>query len=276
MASFLSGLLGPAVRVATGAATDYQGAKAQSANAQRSAAIQAIMLARQQRQAEIENGLKLAQTGKENAEAKTYTPEYAGQKAGAEANAQLPAHLQVLVQQGIISAENAQNLANLQHQNRTSEIGQEGGIKTGLQNSAQNFAGTQNDLNRKNASDIAAGNRAAAGDRTQAEIAGSAARLKQTQGGQFLPSIVHGVGKVMGAAGDALSDGVNRIDGLMHSSPASTTTAAPNPVATSPSPTGKPPLEARISQLKTQGFTKSAARAQLQDEGYDLSAGGTP
>lgn len=83
-------LLSPALTVATNAAGTYQNAQAQGNQAKMQGVIQAVQLARQQRQAEIENIKNLADANKANAEAGTYTPEFAGKKAGAEAAATLP------------------------------------------------------------------------------------------------------------------------------------------------------------------------------------------
>lgn len=65
-------------------------AQAQGSGQRNQQALQMLALQRQQRSAEFENLKNAAEANKSNAEAGTYTPEYAGAKAGAEASAQQP------------------------------------------------------------------------------------------------------------------------------------------------------------------------------------------
>lgn len=232
--------LSPALTVATNAAGTYQNAEAQANQTKIGSVIQSLQLARQQRQAEIENALKIAQTGKTVAEGQTYSPEYAGLKAGAEAAGQWPYTVQKI---------------NQEHQDRLSEIQAQGGnamavaqendrARQALQDAQQQFVVQTVQPFQANQGDL---NRTAANQRTGTQVQGHLQGIHQTQSGQVLPILESWVGRGPLANSD--------------SSPAS-------PQAVSPTASTKPPIQQRAQQLKSLGLSQAAAKQQLMDEGY--------
>lgn len=191
MGGFLGGLIGPALTQATNAAGAYEGASAQANNTQRQAIIQNLIFQREQQKANIENALKSAQTGESFAKTALTQhqaqapvlgdPGYAsamGQVAGAESAAKLPADLQMAITHGTIDYQTGAALAKIRGQ-----------IEGGLQGQKQTFEQGQQarELAGQNAN----------------RLSGIAA----TQSGEVLPSIVHAVKKIPGAAHDAFVGG---------------------------------------------------------------------
>lgn len=181
----MSGILGGIANLA-GALSQGQD---QQNQAKVQTGLQVATLARQQHQLDVENALKQAQTGEANARAQTYTPEYAGQKAGEEAAAEQPfkeQQLRAQLENGL-TLERAHGAT--EQQIAASRIAGEKEIESmrigsaaALQQKQQQFQSGQ---------DVA--NRTAAANRTQTEVRGRLQLGRQTQSGQVLPSLVHGV-----------------------------------------------------------------------------------
>lgn len=190
MGGFLSGLTGAIQTVGPIAANiggDYAQAQAQGSQLRNQQALQMIMLARQQRQAEIENALNVSKTGEQNALAAQHRqemdPNFAGQKAGAIAAAQWPekeAELRAQLDNNL-QLERARGAT--EQQITAQRIAGEQGIESlriqnamQLQQNQQGFTATQNDLNRT----------ATAENQAKAQQA-HAATITQQQSGQALP-----------------------------------------------------------------------------------------
>lgn len=194
--SFLGGLgnfIGTAGPIAAQIGGDYEQAQAQGSGQRNQQAMQMLMLQRQQAKDAIENALNVSKTGEQNALTTVHQREAAkpqlgdagyaaamGDVAGAEALAKLSPELQLAVQKGQIDLNNATAIQNLTHHNKSQEINQEGGIRSGLQTNQQKFQATQEDLNRANAAAIAKANQ-------QGHIQG----IVTTQKGQIIPSIMN-------------------------------------------------------------------------------------
>lgn len=254
---FLSGLastIGTAGPIAAQIGGDYEQAQAQGSGQRNQQALQMLALQRQQVAQQIENALNVSKTGEQNALTAVHQREVAkpqlgdagyaaamGDVAGAEALAKLSPELQLAVQKGQIDLNNATAIQNLTHQNKTQEIGQEGGIRSGLQQNQQQFTADQNAKNRASTS----GNQATS-------QASAAARLSQTQSGEVVPNLIHGA--------KAVGHMINPANWFTSPSSASGS-SAPAPAAQ----TGKATIhQTEYQGLKDAGYTDDQISANYQ------------
>lgn len=218
-------------------------AQAQGSAQHNQQALQMIALQRQQRSAEFENLKNFAEANKSNAEAGTYTPQYAGAKAGAESAAQWPFVEQKLQDE----LNNSLKLAAATGQNAQQIEAMRLAGESRIEGQREAFEGSQGNLNRQNTADIATANRTATSANQTREQGAAQARLTQTQSGEVLPTLVHGA--------EAVGHALNPANWFSSPSTPSSTSTAPNP-------TGITDVERQM--LKSQGYSDEQINSAYQ------------
>lgn len=225
---FLSGLastIGTAGPIAAQIGGDYEQAQAQGSSQRNQQALQMLMLQRQQRQQEIENALHVAQTGEAQAhgaqfqhEAQKLQPGDAGYvpMMGSIAGAEAAAKWQTMQQQ--LEAE---------HQNRLSEIQQQGGNQMAVAQEEIRSRQAMQDAQQQFQADQNAKNRASTSGNQATSQASAAARLSQTQSGEVVPNLIHGA--------KAVGHMINPTNWFTApASPSSTPSSSPTPSSPNP------------------------------------------
>lgn len=220
-------------------------AQAQGSGQRNQQALQMLALQRQQRSAEFENLKNAAEANKSNAEAGTYTPEYAGAKAGAEAGAQQPFKLTELQAQldnrlTELKASGANEmqiaLARIAGEKEiaNAQIGAAASRQTNQQTFEQAQQGRQQQFQT---------------GQQGREIQGHLQGIEQTQSGEVLPTLVHGVK-------DAWNSPINPVNWFGSQKP------APPSTSTAPHPAGITDVERQA--LKSQGYSDEQINSAYQ------------